>query len=224
MGVNGVLYGAVSDGGDNNRLDCPSGCGTVFSLTPPVAPATAWTFQDVYRFKGGSDGFEPETGLTMGPDGTLYGTTYYGGGTGCAGELGCGTVFSLAPPVSSGELWTKTTLYAFQGGNDGSAPNSSTGDLVVGPDGVIYGVTEFGGGTGCGGQGCGTLFQLTPPSGAGGSWAETILHAFTGMADGKNPQNGPAIDPNGVLYGFAYGGTGTSCFGGGCGVVYQYIP
>jgi hypothetical protein len=224
MGANGVLYGTTSEGGNNNRADCPEGCGTVFSLTPPVAPATAWTFQDIYRFKGGSDGFDPAAGLILGSDGTLYGTTYYGAGTGCGYGLGCGTVFSLTPPASQGTLWTETILYGFQGGSDGNYPNSPVADLVLGPGGVIYGVTLRGGGTGCNGVGCGTLFQLNPPSGTGATWTETILHAFTGGVDGQSPQSVPAVDASGVLYGFAGGGTGTSCFGGGCGVVYQYIP
>jgi uncharacterized protein YceK len=223
-GANGVLYGTTQDGGNDSHLCGSAGCGTIFSLTPPIPPATSWTSQDIYRFKGGSDGWEPATGLILGPNGTLYGTTYYGGTTGCAGGDGCGTVFSLTPPTQSGEFWTKTVLYSFQGGNDGNYPLSYVGDLVVGTGGIIDGTTVQGGGTGCSGQGCGTLFQLTPPVVTGGSWTESILHAFTGGADGQNPFSGPAIDPNGVLYGFANGGTATSCSGGGCGVVYQYIP
>jgi hypothetical protein len=223
-GTGGVLYGTTELGGNTGR-DCSSeGCGTVFSLTPPVPPATAWTFHDIYRFRGGSDGFYPATGLVAGADGTLYGTTYYGGRIGCAGNLGCGTVFSLTPPAGGSGVWSKTILYSFLGGTDGNYPNSQAGDLVIGTGGVIYGVTSEGGGTGCSGQGCGTLFQLIPPAVSGGSWTEVILHAFTGGADGRNPFSGPAIDPTGVLYGFAGGGTGTSCSGGGCGVVYQYVP
>jgi hypothetical protein len=223
-GADGVLYGTAQDGGNSSDSCGSLGCGSVFSLTPPVPPATVWTFRDIHRFNGGRDGWEPATGLAIGADGTLYGTTYFGGRPGCAGDLGCGTVFSLTPPAESGGLWTKTSLYSFQGGTDGNYPNSQAGDLVIGTGGVIYGVTSEGGGTGCSGQGCGTLFQLIPPAVSGGIWTEVILHAFTGGADGRNPFSGPAIDPTGVLYGFAGGGTGTSCSGGGCGVVYQYVP
>ncbi len=220
-GANGVLYGTTENGGNNSAACGSLGCGGVFSLTPPVPPANVWAFHDIHRFNGGTDGYEPSTGLLVGPDGTLYGTTRFGGTKGCAGGGGCGTVFSL---TQSGGPWIKRTLYSFQGGSDGNYPISGAGNLVIAAGGVIYGVTSEGGGTACNGQGCGTLFQLTPPAVPGGSWKETILHAFTGGVDGENPFSGPAIDPTGVLYGFADGGSGTSCSGGGCGVVYQYVP
>ena len=218
-GPNGLLYGTAYGGGD---LDCnPVGCGVVFSLTPPVAPSTAWTFQDLYKFKNPGDGNVPYGGLTLGPDGILYGTTYYGGVDNCINGLGCGTIFSLAPPSSGTGQWIKTILHSFMGGNDGANPYSA---LLIGTGGVLYGVTPAGGGTGCNGQGCGVLFELIPPAQPGGSWTETILHAFTGGSDGEDPAFTPAMDSNGVLYGYSYGGTGTSCDGFGCGVVYQCVP
>jgi hypothetical protein len=76
----------------------------------------------------------------------------------------------------------------------------------------------------CANDDCGVLYQLTPPSAPGGSWTESILHAFAGGADGQAPNSPPAVDLSGVLYGFALGGAGTSCLGGGCGVAYQYTP
>jgi hypothetical protein len=42
---------------------------------------------------GGQDGAGPQSGL-IDVKGTLYGTTYAGGGNGCSGE-GCGTVYSI---------------------------------------------------------------------------------------------------------------------------------
>jgi hypothetical protein len=60
-------------------------CGTVFSIAPTV----------LHSFNGGNDGANPEAGLRN-VKGTLYGTTEYGGGTGCGG-IGCGTVFSVTP-------------------------------------------------------------------------------------------------------------------------------
>jgi hypothetical protein len=218
-GPDGVLYGTAFGGGD---LDCNSlGCGVVFSMTPPIPPATSWTFQDLYKFKNRGDGNVPLGGVTLGPDGILYGTTEYGSVDGCTDGFGCGTVFSLAPPSSGTGQWAKTILHSFTGGTDGANPQSA---LLIGTGGVLYGVTPTGGGPGCGEKGCGVLYELIPPAQPGGNWAETILHAFIGGSDGIGPTYTPAMDSNGVLYGYSYDGTGTSCNGSGCGVVYQYVP
>jgi hypothetical protein len=124
-----------------------------------------------------------------------------------------------------GDTWKYTGIHVFTGGsNDGAFPQSNGTNLAVAGDGTIYGVTPFGGGTGCGGDGCGVLFMLTPPVVDGGAWTETILHIFTGGSDGLEPQFAPVIGSNGTLYGVTDGGAGTACFGGGCGVVYQYVP
>jgi hypothetical protein len=50
----------------------------------------------LYRFKAGMDGANPQLHGPTQVNGVLYGTTYYGGGSGCGGS-GCGTVFSVSP-------------------------------------------------------------------------------------------------------------------------------
>ena len=65
----------------------------------------------LYRFAGGTDGSNPAPTL-LNVGGTLYGTTFAGGGK------GLGTVYSITP---SG---TKTMLYSFAGGTDGANPNA----------------------------------------------------------------------------------------------------
>ncbi|MGD0192053.1 MAG: choice-of-anchor tandem repeat GloVer-containing protein [Rhizomicrobium sp.] len=141
--------------------------------------------QVLYDFSDLSDGAYPEGGVIVDKAGNLYGTTLEGGTGVCAGG-GCGTVFKLAPDG------TKTTLYSFAGGSDGSAPHG----MVVDDAGNLYGVTTVGGGTGCyNNAGCGTVFEVA----AGGS--ETVLHAFKGGNDGENPSGGLIIDKKGTLYG-----------------------
>jgi uncharacterized repeat protein (TIGR03803 family) len=83
--------------------------------------------------------------------GILYGTTGSGGGSrNC--YYGCGTVFSIDPNTG-----VETILYAFRGGTDGATPAASLREVK----GTLYGTTDAGGGTGCYGYGCGTVFALS---------------------------------------------------------------
>jgi hypothetical protein len=51
-------------------------------------------------------------------------------------------------------------VYSFQGGADGAYPTGGLIDVA----GTLYGTTAGGGYTGsiCGGDGCGTVFAVTP--------------------------------------------------------------
>jgi len=177
--------------------------------------ASAATLRTLYSFAGGSDGLAPQSAPAIGANGVLYGTTVEGGNTQCASPFGCGTVFALTPPASYGESWTKTIVWGFGGPGDGVAP---TGELTVGSGGVLYGVTEAGGGGACA-DGCGVVFALSPPAQAGGSWTEAVLYSFAGGTDGAGPASNIAIGPGGVLYGATAGG-GTA----GAGTVYALTP
>jgi uncharacterized repeat protein (TIGR03803 family) len=109
-------------------------------------------------------------------------------------------------------------LYAFQGGTDGSQPN---GGLVQDQAGNLYGTTYYGGDLSCApGQGCGTVFKLSP-DGKGG-WTETVLYRFKGGADGQNPFAGLSLDSQGNLYGTAIGIVG-GC-PPACGTVFELSP
>jgi uncharacterized repeat protein (TIGR03803 family) len=127
---------------------------------------------------------------------------------------GCGAVFQLTPPTTSGEGWTESVIHSFTGNNgDGAYPQAG---LLLGPNGTFYGTTSYGGvesGSACsyfGSHGCGTVFQLTPPTTPGGAWTETILHGFTGEnGDGSVPYGGLTLSPGGTLYGTTTAG-GTS--------------
>jgi uncharacterized repeat protein (TIGR03803 family) len=129
---------------------------------------------------GGSGGASPAGGLIQnGTTSEFFGTTTEGGGSGCGGN-GCGTVYEV-DAVKGG---TQTVVYAFQGGSDGANPAAS---LVTDSNGNLYGTTGEGGGTGCGGRGCGTIFEIA----SGGK--ETVLYSFCQQpdcADGANPLGG----------------------------------
>jgi hypothetical protein len=81
FGKNGVLYGTTSYGGVMTGSSCffEYGCGIVFQLTSPASAGGAWTEQVLYRFTDASEGGEPNSGLVVGTDGALFGTTFLGG-------------------------------------------------------------------------------------------------------------------------------------------------
>jgi len=161
----------------------------------------------LYSFSG-PDGSSPMARVMIGPDGTLYGTTYYGG------SAGYGVVYRLQPPAgfcrSIQCSWTETVLYSFQDGSDGGYP--IYGDLAFDQQGSIYGTAPGGGISNCD-LGCGVVFKLTR---SGASWTYSVLYSFTGNNDGELPVGGVILDASGNLYGTAAGGGAA-----GNGVVYK---
>jgi hypothetical protein len=87
----GALYGTTSMGGPGFCLinGQSVGCGSTFRLAPPVNVGDPWTKTTLHNFQGAGDGWEPASGVTIGPDGALYGTTLLGG------AYGYGTVYRI---------------------------------------------------------------------------------------------------------------------------------
>jgi hypothetical protein len=74
--------------------------------------------------------------------------------------------------------------------------------------GNLYGAAGGGGGSGCDGNGCGVIYELTLV--AGGKWRENVLHEFAGGEDGAFPSGSPVIDTNGDLFGALEGDAGAA--------------
>jgi len=163
-------------------------------------------FRILHTFQGGTDGSFVMPGLTIGPDGSLYGTTAEGGNSGCF-NYGCGTVFKIAGNDYS-------VLYRFGGVPDGALPNWG---VVADKSGNLYGTTSAGGGPGCANNlGCGSIFKLSPEN------AETVLYAFSNTA---NPMSGLVRDKQGNLFGvLPVAGASDVCGGLGCGSVFRLSP
>ena len=206
LGPGGVLYGATGGYYSN-----------IFELSPP-ANGGPWKETVLYSFTGGADGQGPGAPLLLGKGGALYGTTGGGGHS-------FGTVFELMPPQNGQTQWSEAVLYSFAGGNDGSNPISP---LIADNSGALYGTTLLGGGfTDCFQQpSCGTVFMLTPPAAGQTAWTETVLHAFTGGADGGNPSGGLYRDTSGDLFGNTSTGGQLPCAesDSGCGTTYLLTP
>ncbi len=247
-GADGTVYGTTEYGGNTG---CDSTCGTVFKLSPSGKKTTLYSFtggtdggtprgglvQDsagnlygvtwgggdvdcnsgygcgtlfevdpagtetvLHTFIGGNDGTWP-VGLVPDQQGNFYGATSGGG------LFGEGTVFKLD---TTGK---EAVLYSFTGGYDGSQPGAG---VVLDAAGNIYGTTTAGGASSCY---CGVAFILDT------SGKETVLHSFTGGADGAGP-SGVALDADGNIYGTTGAGGDLSCGsdGEGFGTVFKITP
>jgi uncharacterized repeat protein (TIGR03803 family) len=173
-----------------------------FSLFATIVVLAAYasagvTYKVLYQFTGGTDGGQTSSSLTFDAAGNLYGTTSSGGDLSQCRGSGCGVVFQLTPSTS-GE-WQETVLYAFQGGSDGSSPS---GNLLFDKSGNLYGTTTGGGTDNCSGEGCGTVFELSPKQ--GGGWTESVVYSFQGQSNGWSPV-GLTAGPD-ALFGITTGG------------------
>jgi uncharacterized repeat protein (TIGR03803 family) len=141
-------------------------------------PAPAQTLKALYSFTGAADGGDPFPAVIRDAAGNLYGTTDY------AGTSFAGVVFKVS------KTGQETVLYNFcshSGCTDGQYPYAP---LVRDAAGNLYGTTQYGGTSNLG-----VVFKLSATG------KETVLHSFTGGADGVYPYGGLFRDAAGNLYG-----------------------
>lgn len=248
LDANGNLFGTTSQGGLVNKACGSSGCGTVFKVTPTGTETVLYSFTGtsgdgsipssgltpdasgnfygttiaggdngngtvfkmapngsetvLYKFTGHSDGATPDAGLLRDAKGNLYGTTMGGG------LKSQGAVFELTPAGS------ENALFSFNG-LDGSLPKST----LIQVNGNFYGTSSQGGGAAACPSGCGVVFELST------NGTQTMLHVFTGGADGAYPVGALVSDAAGNLYGTATnGGKLNKACPTGCGTVYKLAP
>jgi uncharacterized repeat protein (TIGR03803 family) len=157
-----------------------------------ISPSDAVT--EVYGFAGGAAGAEPWGRVIRDSAGNFYGTAK------AAGQFGHGVVYKVDTAHN------ETVLHNFTGGADGANPVAG---LVRDSIGNLYGATPFGGTSNLG-----VVYRLDS------SGNLTVLHTFTGGADGANPQYGSLVrDSAGNLYGTASNGGASNA-----GVVYKVYP
>jgi len=210
----GNLYGTAAYGGDYtpscNSDGSQTGCGVVYKMSQH---GSGWVFNLLSSFDGAT-GYDPQQLITIATDGSLYGTTKYGGYAECSDfQPGCGTVFRLQPPAtfchSVSCPWTLTDLHQFLGEpSDGSSP--TLGSLTMDSAGNLYGTTEIGGA-----YDRGIVYELSPTH---HGWTMSVLFNFYGPG-GENPQGGVVLDNAGNLYGVTSAGGQDNV-----GVVYQLTP
>ncbi len=189
QGEDSALYGTTIAGGTN-------ALGTIFKLNTNGAGYT-----QLYSFttEGVDHNSVSASALVQGKDGALYGTTLAGGQGNAFRIKTNGTDFQV--------LWK----FAAESGYDAEVPSSG---LILGSDQSFYGVSLAGGD-----PGYGTVFKLTPPSGA-----LAVLHSFEANAtDGAAPGIALAQAADGTLYGATSSG-GNGGANDGSGTLFKIIP
>jgi uncharacterized repeat protein (TIGR03803 family) len=169
----------------------------VFKLSPTGAETVLHSFN-------GADGAVPDSGfLVLDKAGNLYGTTNGGG------AHNHGVVFKLSP------TGTETVLHSFTEGADGAYPVAG---LLRDAARNLYGTTDGGGA-----HNQGVVFKLSP---CDSGYDFSVVHSFTGGADGGGPTGDLIQDAAGNLYGTTGSGGSSTCLlgAGNCGVVFKLSP
>ena len=176
VGPDGALYGA-------SATSISTTGGLIFRVT-----TDGTSVETLYQFDS-TDGISPQGALLLGSDGVLYGSTQFTNGGSAAGM---GTLFRVAVDGTG-----FTTLHNFAPSTttnvntnpinaNGASPTAA---LIEGSDGLLYGVTRFGGPAGTG-----VVYKI----GKDGS-GFALLHAFAAVtspassavtvnADGAHPR------------------------------------
>ena len=194
----GQLFSTRSGSEPSAASDSGEGFGTIFKITPAGQLTTLYSFCP--KGEPCIDSQYP-TSLTLGADGTIYGTTF-------GPQLG-GSFFKITP---TGML---TTLNGFGRGQTTQGSNP-VGPLIQASDGNFYGTASSEGIMPCGSfsPGCGTVFKITP----GG--VLTKLYTFgTTPTYGANPRSALVLATDGNFYGTTIAGGAT-----GDGTVFRITP
>jgi len=173
--ASGNFYGTATSGGTNGPF---AAYGTAFKLTSSGALTTLHSF---CALGGCADGSNPNGGVILASNGSLYGTTV------SSGTKGSGTVFKM---TTGGTLTTLHDFCSLTNCSDGAQPSAG---LIQASDGNFYGSTNVGGT-----NSEGTVFKITA------SGMLSTLYTFCSQSscmDGAKPYAKLLQATDGNLYG-----------------------
>ncbi len=183
LASNGKLYGSTAQGGTG-------GSGLIFSYDYGIDFMSTRVELNL-----SSAGAYPEAGATKYYDGKLYGMTTKGG------SFSGGVLYEFNPAINAYNV-----AYEFGDVGDGANP---AGQLLLHPNGLMYGLTSNGGASNMG-----TLFSFNPSNSS-----YTKLRDFDGSNLGARPKGGLTLASDGTIFGMtSAGGTFDQ------GVIFSYDP
>ena len=199
-GPDGRIYGVARAGGlPISAISTQAGLGVLYSFIPGV-PESYTVHHNFGSYSRHKDGRSPHGGVSIAPDGTVYGTAI-------TGNDGAGVIWKY--PVG-GPLENLHTLVKVSGlSPEGSTPY---GTVIFGEDSLLHGSTIWGGSSNRG-----TVYTVDPASGA-----LTVNHTwepYTWLFNADNsPLQSQTLGSDGAVY-------GTMQFGGsnGNGIVYKLV-
>jgi uncharacterized repeat protein (TIGR03803 family) len=164
------LYGQTYGGGKY-------GMGIMFMYN-----TTNMLFTKCFDFGDAADGAIIFSNLMEASDNMIYGTTQYGG------FYNAGSIYRINPDNRQFE-----SIYDFDLYTSGGGPYDG---LMEAGDGLLYGVTPFGGSVNMG-----TLYRLDMNTGV-----YTVIHDLITVSEGQEPRGVPLEVTDGILYGVTRAG------------------
>jgi hypothetical protein len=195
LGSDGTLFGATIC---NDSREW----GTLYSLTPPAAGSSPWTFKVLHTLR--PDGISDLDGVLFNEDEKrLYVSSLAGPGSG-AGAFG----YFYTPASGVDRLKLLVVHYFTSGGL--VEPN---GYMALGPSRAVYGTVYSDGGG---------IFKFTPPSAATSDWQ------YEALASGTTPVGALVVTRSGTVFAASeFGGTqsGSVCNSAAhCGAIIRVSP
>ncbi|MGC2325580.1 MAG: choice-of-anchor tandem repeat GloVer-containing protein [Candidatus Sulfotelmatobacter sp.] len=201
----GNVYGTTYNGG-TGTLNCTTGCGTVWKLSPVLTGKNAGTYTKkiLHSFTAAKTGYYPGAGVVLDSSGNLYGTTATGGKYGalCPNSndvnITCGTIFELAKTATG---YTFKLLWSFNNA-DGGFPFANP---ILDSSGNLYGTTNGGGASYNGG----TVYKVSP-SGTATTTTATVTSSLNPSTYGTEVTFTAVVTPaplNGETITFERGST-----------------
>ena len=176
-----------------------------------VEPPGGLVVAPLFKFNG-SDGGYPDTSVTFGPNGSIYGSTSLGGSCTYLPFMAAAqsSTSRRAPRLRHRYLIIGQNHCCRLTGNDDGCPYPSA--VIFDSAGNLYGTTIYGT------YNAGNVFEFTR---SGGYWTKNSSISSDGGSDGQYPKGVLADAGFNHLFGITFKGGNDGCGSAGCGTIFE---